>query len=160
MNHYRMKNLYLQLCFLLIVCNGIKAQKVDTTSIENLFLEQISNYPQEKIYVQTDRGTYVSGDTVWFRIHLVDALLLRQANASRYVYLELINPVDKLIERVKIRPDSTGCFYGQIQLNEELEEGNYSLRAYTRFMQNQGEEYFFRKTISVSYTHLTLPTKA
>lgn len=150
MNHYRMKNLYLQLCFLLIVCNGIKAQKVDTTSIENLFLEQISNYPQEKIYVQTDRGTYVSGDTVWFRIHLVDALLLRQANASRYVYLELINPVDKLIERVKIRPDSIGCFYGQIQLNEELEEGNYSLRAYTRFMQNQGEEYFFRKTIYIA----------
>ena len=150
MNHYRMKNIYLQLCFLLIVCGGIKAQEIDTASIKNLFLEQISNYPQEKIYVQTDRGTYVSGDTVWFRIHLVDALFLRQANASRYVYLELINPIDKLIERVKIRPDSIGCFYGQIQLNEELEEGNYSLRAYTRFMQNQGEEYFFRKTIYIA----------
>lgn len=145
-----MKILYLQLCLLLVFCNSMKAQEIDTTSIESLFLKQISSYPHEKIYVQTDRSIYVSGETIWFRIHLVDALFLKQANASRYVYLELINPIDKVVERVKIRPDSTGCFYGQLQLSEELEEGNYSLRGYTRFMQNLGEDYFFHKTIYVT----------
>ncbi len=145
-----MKILYLQLCLLLFFCNSMKAQEIDTTSIENLFLEQISSYPHEKIYAQTDRSIYMSGETVWFRIHLVDALFLKQANASRYVYIELINPIGKVVERAKIRPDSTGCFYGQLQLSEELEEGNYSLRAYTRFMQNQGEDYFFHKTIYVT----------
>lgn len=145
-----MKILYLQLCLLLFFCNSLKAQEIDTTSIEKLFLEQISSYPHEKIYAQTDRSIYVSGETVWFRIHLVDALFLKQANASRYVYLELINPIGKVVERVKIRPDSTGCFYGQLQLSQELEEGNYSLKAYTRFMQNLGEDYFFHKTIYVT----------
>jgi hypothetical protein len=138
------------LCLLFICLQSVKSQEADTSSIENLFLEQLSLYPQEKIYVQTDRNTYLSGETIWFRAHLVDALLLKQANASRYVYTELINSYSDIVQRVKIRPDSAGCFHGHIRLEEELTEGWYTLRAYTRFMQNQGEDYFFRKAVYVS----------
>lgn len=124
--------------------------KMDSMNIENLFSQQLSNFPQEKIHLQTDRGIYMSGETLWFRAHLVDALMLKQANASRYVYVELVNPLGNLVERVKIRPDSLGCFYGHIPLGEDLPEGNYSLRAYTWFMQNIGEEYFPHKLIYIS----------
>ena len=64
--------------------------------------------------------------------------------------MELINPTNNLVERVKLRPDSTGCFYGQIQLDDELGEGDYVLRAYTRFMQNIGEDYFFTKQVYIT----------
>lgn len=136
--------------FLLVICSlTIKAQEADTDSIQNLFLEQISLYPQEKIYVHTDKSSYVSGETIWLRVHLVDALLLKQANASRYVYVELINPLADLVNRVMLASDSLGCFYGDVKLDGALPEGNYTMRAYTRFMQNQGEDYFFRKSIYV-----------
>ncbi|MBK5261680.1 MAG: hypothetical protein JJE17_03780 [Peptostreptococcaceae bacterium] len=118
-------------------------------SIQNLFLEQISLYPQEKIYVQTDKSSYISGETIWLRVHLVDALLLKQANASRYVYVELINPHSDIVSRVMLRSDSLGCFYGNVKLGETLPEGNYTLRSYTRYMQNLGEDYFFRKSVYV-----------
>lgn len=121
----------------------------DSTSIKNLFLRQIAAFPQEKIHIQTDKSAYVVGDTLWMRIHLVDALLLKQANASRYVYVELLNPLANIIERVMIRPDSLGYFYGHLPVDEALPEGNYTLRAYTRYMQNLGEEYFFRKSIHI-----------
>lgn len=148
----------MRICFfsLLFLCiQNVFAQvpltmKKDSMSIENLFLQQMANFPQEKIYLQTDRGIYMSGETLWFRAHLVDALMLKQANASRYIYVELANPLGNLVERVKIRPDSLGCFYGHIPLNEDLPEGNYSLRAYTWFMQNMDEEYFFHKPIYIS----------
>ena len=130
--------------------DGTAPQSVPTDTLENLFREQLSNFPQEKIHLQTDRGIYMSGETLWFRAHLVDALMLKQANASRYVYVELVNPLGNLVERVKIRPDSLGCFYGHIPLGEDLPEGNYSLRAYTWFMQNIGEEYFPHKLIYIS----------
>ena len=130
--------------------DGTAPQSVPTDTIENLFREELSHFPQEKIYLQTDRGIYMSGETLWFRAHLVDALMLKQANASRYVYVELVNPLGNLVERVKIRPDSLGCFYGHIPLGEDLPEGNYSLRAYTWFMQNIGEEYFSHKLIYIS----------
>lgn len=126
------------------------AQESEENPVKKLFIDQLSLFPQEKIYVQTDRSSYFPGETLWMRVHLVDAIFLKQANASRYVYVELINPVKHLVERVKLRPDSTGCFYGQIPLDEELGEGSYLLRAYTRFMQNIGEEYFFTKQIYIS----------
>ena len=129
---------------------NLKAQEPGENPIMKLFLDQISFFPQEKIYVQTDRSMYLPGETIWFRVHLVDAVFLKQANASRYVYVELTNPTNHLVERVKLRPDSTGCFYGQIQLDDELGEGDYVLRAYTRFMQNIGEDYFFTKQVYIS----------
>jgi len=128
----------------------LKAQEPGENPIEKLFLDQISLFPQEKIYVQTDRSKYLTGETIWFRVHLVDAVFLKQVNASRYVYVELINPTNHLVERVKLRPDSTGCFYGQIQLDDELGEGDYLVRAYTRFMQNIGEDYFFTKQVYIT----------
>lgn len=133
--------------FLLSV--AVQAQEVSNDSIQNLFLEQISIYPQEKIYVQTDKPSYVSGETIWLRVHLVDGLLLKQANASRYIYVELINPLADIVTRVMLSADSMGYFYGNVRLDETLPEGNYTLRAYTRFMQNQGEDYFFRKSVYV-----------
>ena len=37
------------------------------------FTEQLSRYPQEKLYVHTDKEHYIAGDTVWLRAHSVDA---------------------------------------------------------------------------------------
>lgn len=150
---YIMRTYFFSLLFLCmqnVFAQAPLAVETDSMSVENLFLQQMSHFPQEKLYLQTDRGIYMSGETLWFRAHLVDALMLKQANASRYVYVELVNPLGNLVERVKIRPDSLGCFYGHIPLGEDLPEGNYSLRAYTWFMQNIGEEYFPHKLIYIS----------
>lgn len=136
--------------FLFALGTSLKAQDSVENPIKKLFWDQISLFPQEKIYVQTDRARYLPGETIWFRVHLVDAVFLKQANTSRYVYVELTNPINQLVERVKLRPDSTGCFYGRILLDDELGEGGYVLRAYTQFMQNVGEDYFFTKQVYIS----------
>lgn len=122
---YIMRTYFFSLLFLCMqsICTSTIAVETDSMSVENLFLQQMSHFPQEKLYLQTDRGIYMSGETLWFRTHLVDALMLKQANASRYVYVELVNPLGNLVERVKIRPDSLGCFNGHIP-GEDLPEGN------------------------------------
>ena len=74
----------------------------------------------------------------------------KQDTLSRYVYVELINPVDSVVQRVKIRPDSTNLFYGAIPLSEELPQGIYKIRAYTQYMRNQGESSFFSKQVRIS----------
>lgn len=144
-----MKTITFILCIFSLFSGAVKAQDVSGDSIQSLFLEQLALYPQEKIHVHTDKATFVSGETIWLRVHLVDALFLKQANASRYVYVELINPLADVVSRVMLRSDSLGCFYGNIEVNEALPEGHYTLRAYTRYMQNLGEDYFFRKSIHV-----------
>ncbi len=109
-------------------------------------------FPQEKVYVMTDRDGYVSGDTVRFRAFLVDAMThVPVCTGSRFVYVEVVNPFGETIERVKIR-QRDGLFAGMIPLPEELAEGQYTLYtlcAYTNFMKNSGEDYFFRKPLPV-----------
>ena len=89
------------------------------------------DYPQEKIYLQTDKAAYLSGERIWFRAHMVDALTHQPAIRSRYIYVEMISPLDNLVKRVKIRHDSTGVYAGYIDLDEDLPQGGYTLRAYT-----------------------------
>ena len=99
--------------------------------------------------MQTDKAGYLSGERIWFRAHMVDALTHQPVYMSRYIYVELISPLDDLVRRVKIRPDSTGAYAGYIDLEDDLVQGAYTLRAYTQFMRNRGEDFFFRRFIQV-----------
>ena len=114
-----------------------------------LLLWAICAAGQEKIHVQTDRGTYLPGERIWLRAHLVDGSDGRPSRISRYVYVELLAPGGELMRRIMLRPDSLGVFAGHIDLQETLPEGDYTLRSYTRFMQNFGEDSFFRRPLRV-----------
>jgi TonB-dependent SusC/RagA subfamily outer membrane receptor len=148
-----MKSKSLIISFTLLCATGLSAQEAQTASLTDTvtghFVEQLRQYPQEKLYLQTDKPHYVSGEKVWFRAHKVDALLHWQTNTGRYVYAELISPLDSVVSRVKIHPDSLALFHGYLPLDEGLPEGNYTLRAYTRYMENQGQDYFYHKTLPV-----------
>jgi len=121
--------------------------------IETYFLRQLQAFPQEKIYVHTDKSNYTGGETVWFRIYLADYATHNPSEAqSRYVYGELLNPADSLIQRVKIRQDSVGVFRGYFDLPANLAGGIYRLRFYTRYMaETMGEEYFFNRRIYIGH---------
>jgi len=119
-------------------------------SAVNNIAKQLSVFPQEKIYLHTDKPYYITGEKIFFRAFLIEALSNRQEAISRYVYVELINPVDSVVQRLKIRRDSTYMFYGAIPLPEDLPQGDYQIRAYTQYMRNQGESSFFSKQVRIS----------
>ncbi|WP_298652754.1 hypothetical protein [uncultured Proteiniphilum sp.] len=137
----------MSIIFLLIITGIIFAQKPD--EVISRFAEQLTSFPHEKIYVQTDKSAYLSGERVWLRSHLIEATTNMPVYISRYVYIELFDPFDQLLKRIKIRPDSIGVYSGYLDLDEELPEGDYTIRAYTRYMRNRGNEAFFKKTIHV-----------
>ena len=112
------------------------------------FENQLEVYPQEKIHLHTDRDVYVPGEKIWFKAYIVDALSHQYAPVSQYVYVELISPVDTLINRVMIL-QTDGMFYGHLPITDFVPEGNYTLRAYTRYMENLGDDYFFKKNIRI-----------
>ncbi|MCM1140507.1 MAG: hypothetical protein NC453_18210 [Muribaculum sp.] len=137
------------LCFTAITTITASSEQLTADSLANRLMYQVWSYPQEKVYVMTDRDAYISGDTVRFRAWLVDAAThAHPQQPSRFVYVELRNPFGEVAKRVKIR-DEKGKFAGIIALDDELAEGSYTLCAYTQFMQNSGKDYFFRKTVPV-----------
>ncbi len=117
--------------------------------VEESLMNQLSIYPQEKIHVHTDRDYYVPGEKIWLKAYVTDAAIHQGQTASRYVYAELIDADESLVDRVMIRPTDDGLFHGHLFLSERIPEGNYTLRAYTRYMENLGDDYFFKKNIRI-----------
>ena len=129
-----------------------KAQNKDekTDAIAANIEQQLQLFPQEKIYLQCDRPSYISGETVWFRIYIQDASTHRPSEISRYAYVELINEQSSVVCRIKIKPDDDNrLHYGYLTLPDDLPEGNYRLRTYTRYLCNLGEDYFYSKNIRI-----------
>lgn len=136
---------------LILICLigfSAKAQLQPNTIAERIW-QQTCLFPNEKIHLHTDRSVYAGGDTIWFKAYLVNALDNKQETASRYIYTELLDPFGKNVRRVKIKQDKNARFYGYLPVEYEIPSGQYIIRAYTRYMENAGEEFFFHKPIHI-----------
>lgn len=125
------------------------AQNNHPDTISNRIWQQTCLFPNEKIHLHTDRSVYAGGDTIWFKAYLVNALDNKQETASWYIYSELLDPFGKNVCRVKIKQDKNAQFYGYLPIDDEIPAAQYTIRAYTRYMENAGEEFFFHKPIHI-----------
>ena len=119
-----------------------------TTKVYSRFLSFLDGFREEKVYLHTDKPYYSSGENIWFKGYLVNAATLKPESFSSFIYVELINLEDSVVSRVKILKDSTG-FAGHIRLDQTLPTGNYNLRAYSQWMQNNSSDFFFTKNIFI-----------
>ena len=106
--------------------------------------------PVEKLYLQLDKSDYILGDTLHFKSYLLNGDYLDASKRSGLLYVELDNVNNKPIKRI-VTPIKMGISWGDIPLDEkEISDGNYTLRAYTNWMQNFGNDYVFTKNITVA----------
>ncbi|WP_291528737.1 hypothetical protein [Bacteroides sp. UBA939] len=118
-------------------------------SVLSLFAQQAEMPYQEKVYFHTDKPFYLKGDTIWLKGYLVNARTHKNSDAqSRFVYVELVNKKNKIIQRKKLMEEN-GSFTNFIALTKDIEEADYQIRAYTNYMRNQDEEFFYTKQIPV-----------
>lgn len=130
---------------------GTTATSESATTREALtrLTNQIRVFPQEKVYLQLDKPYYSAGDRIWLRAHMVHATLHIPLSLSRYIYVELIDAENEVVVRKKIHYVEKNSYYGQLDLSADIVDGWYTIRAYTNFMRNLPEDYFFRKQIQI-----------
>ncbi|MGV8877515.1 MAG: TonB-dependent receptor plug domain-containing protein [Sphingobacteriaceae bacterium] len=107
-----------------------------------------SSHPQEKVHLHLDKPYYAIGDHIWFKAYVTIGGKHQLSALSGIVYVELINERDSIKQSLKL-PLTAGVAWGDFNLTDSLREGNYRIRAYTRWMRNSGDEYFFDKTIHI-----------
>lgn len=106
------------------------------------------NNPQEKVYLHFDKPYYMAGETMWFKGYLFDGTLHTIDSVSGVLYVDLINEVDgKIIASRTL--NCNGSTHGDIALPDSLDEGIYQIRAYTNYMRNYAEEFFFHQDFKV-----------
>ncbi len=107
-----------------------------------------SERPYEKVHLHMDKPYYTIGDNIWFKAYVVSAENNQPSGISKILYAELINEKDSVKQTLKL-PLMVGLAWGEFTLSDTLREGNYRIRAYTNWMRNFGEDYFFDKTITI-----------
>lgn len=142
-----MKHINLIFLLLAVVASSALAQTVSSATIATRLWRQVNAFSQEKLYTQTDRAEYTCGDTIWMRHHVVDALTGMPSYASRYVYVELVNPMGSIVSRVMMSQDENGAIYGYMPTTTDMPSGQYMLRAYTRYMAGTTPDYLFIRSV-------------
>ena len=145
-----MKRLIFLLASIAFFCICSMAQFLPADEIFHRTARQSILCPPEKVYLHTDRSSFVAGDTVWMKAYVVEGIAHTPMKLSAYVYVELQNPFMETVSRVRLKADKDGFIHGNIPLPEDLPKGEYSLYAYTQYMKNFGEEYFFRTPIQIN----------
>jgi hypothetical protein len=102
----------------------------------------------EKVYLHIDRELYSPGDDIWFRSYLVSGIGHRLIPGYKNIYVQLVAE-DGTVAAQKLLLSNGGTVKGDFRLPASLPEGKYTIRAYTRYLQNFGEESYFHKNIRV-----------
>ncbi len=134
--------------FLFCLLGAFAQQKPVKETMAQRFATIWYHNPQEKVYLHTDKHFYSAGETIWIKSYLINATTHQPTTKSNYVYVELLDSAMRMKQRVKLRRDGAGAF-GMIRLAADYRPGEYTLRAYTSWMQNAGKEFFFHKRISL-----------
>ncbi|MEP5612462.1 MAG: MG2 domain-containing protein, partial [Cyclobacteriaceae bacterium] len=116
--------------------------------------EHLARYPQEKAYIHFDKPYYSVGETIWFKAYLLGAEKSNPQALSSLIRAELIDPNNKIISKRELKVTQGGAA-GDFLLPETLDPGKYTVRAYTNWMRNFDNDYFFRKSFEVVKTYVS-----
>jgi len=102
----------------------------------------------ESAYLHVDRDYYSPGDDIWFKSYVIDASTNKLSSITRNLHVELISPSARIIQSCVLRIEN-GTGNGDFHLPDSLPSGRYTIRAYTNFMRNFDDNFFFNKEIIV-----------
>lgn len=142
-----------KLCFLLfVIFVGISAVPVCAQEGFDKTQEKFDAYRkrtlQEKLFVHVDRSFYQSGETMWFKIYVVDGTLHKSLDLSAVAYLEVMDNANTPIVQTKIQlKDGKGN--GSLLLPPFINTGNYVIRAYTNWMKNFSPDFYYQQSITI-----------
>ena len=106
-------------------------------------------YPQQKIYVHTDKTNYDASETVWLKAYVLNATNHRPDSSSTNLYIDLIDPNGIIIQQKLLKLDK-GFSNGDFSFKDTIPEGVYRIKAFSNLIYNTSPEFFFSKDIYIS----------
>jgi hypothetical protein len=129
------------ICLKIGICQEINSFIKLSNSYNNL-------YPKEKIHIHTDKSSYSTGETIWFKAYVSIGAENSLSALSKILHVDLIDIHDKLIVQKNVVLVN-GLGVADIKLQDSLPEGIYRLRAYTRWMRNFEDQYFYDRQVLI-----------
>lgn len=122
-----------------------------TNNFQELVLKKLNAYAEdypEKVYIQTDKPYYTTGEAIWYTAYLINGVNHKKSEKSRIIYVELINEQDSILLKKQLYTTDISVA-GDFKIKKGWRPGTYLLRAYTNYMRNKDADYLFQKEIPI-----------
>lgn len=120
--------------FVIIICFCIVKAVGQKLSIDSAVSNLAINYPQEKVFLQSDKAIYTWGETIWMKAWCI--LDNRPTYLSKILYVDLVNDSGRVVLKKMYKLDSLSSTPADFTLGENIPSGNYHLDAYSLWMLN------------------------
>ncbi|MEO7960647.1 MAG: hypothetical protein ABIR19_03815 [Ginsengibacter sp.] len=136
-------------CFLILMClsDCLGAQSLDT-SYRSAFDNYYKTVFREKVFLHINKTVYATGEIIWLKAYISGGSENKLSGLSQVCYVELIDRENKSLLQAKL-DIQVGRGNGQLVIPASIPTGNYTIRAYTKWMKNFNPEFFFSQTVSI-----------
>ncbi len=143
-----MKKHFLLFIFFLATCT-LFGQEDFLHRISVKLAEYGQNNVVEKAYLHCDKPYYAAGEKIWFKAYLVEGLKHKADSLSCVLYVDLVhNQTGEIAFQGKYKLFG-GLGEGNIPLSDTIMSGAYTMRAYTNWMRNFDENFYFKNDIEI-----------
>lgn len=142
-----LKKLLFSLFFATLIV-PVDAQQEALTDFLKTFQTYQESNPVEKVFLHLDKTEYAQAETIWIKSYLVAGAGHLPSPFSKTLYVELVSDRGELVKQLMLRTEE-GLSKASLVIPRNLEQGKYYLRAYTNWMKNQKQEFFFSKKINI-----------
>ena len=118
------------------------AQQSNTTNEKQNF------YSDETVFLSTNATTFVTGETLYYKLNCLKLSDKAPSNLSKIAYVELVDSDKKTVFKNKIYLENTKG-QGDYFVPTTIKTGNYKLIGYTNWMLNQTVAPFFQIDIVI-----------
>lgn len=137
-----MKTLFATFLFVATMFGQLQAQNIEE------WIDSKKPLLFEKLYVHVDRELYAPGDIIWMKAYQVNGITHQLNSNFRNIFIQLVAENGRIVKDLmlfSIQGQANGEFK-----TDTLPDGIYTIRAFTRYLKNYGEEAFFHKRIRIS----------
>ncbi|GHB35567.1 TonB-dependent receptor [Mongoliitalea lutea] len=137
--------------FFVLISTTLFSFRINDPFIQKIidyFTEVQTDFPVEKVHLHLDSDTYTLGDDIWFSVYLTAGVGQVPSPLSKTLYVNLFDGEGNLVSE-KIVLIENGFGHGDFKLPNFGSEGIYRIKAFTAWMENFGEEYFYHQEIQV-----------
>ena len=102
----------------------------------------------EKIYLQLPSSAYALDQHIWFKAIVTGTENHIPSNLSRLLYVDLIGPNEQIESHLLVKL-THGIGLGAFELNKDMPQGRFLIRAYTQWNRNFGDDFMFKAYVDL-----------
>ncbi len=106
---------------------------------------------QERVILHVDKPFLTKDTPLFFKAYALTGPNRVRATLSKVLRVELVDS-DGAVAYKQYHKIENGMSSGAISIPKKMDDGAYTLRAYTRWMQNYGDSFYFKKELQLGAT--------